>query len=201
VIERCTLVDRGHSVVSIAGSKTESSLVRHAQADIIRMVNTEGWREFLPYPNFEEVVTHERFEDWVTAFPFKGLGMTLEDLKVIAQGSIEALDAIDRATSGRHGGDHTSEESKGNNVPLAQPKGNSTRRALRRLRTEGERGNDQAADLHRQLLAGQVSANAAMIQAGFRKRSKSYTGEPLERARKAFQDLTEEERRAFLKGA
>jgi len=143
----------------------------------------------------------------VPAFPFKGLGMTLEDLKVIAQGSIEALDAIDRATMrgrGAQPGNSNAasvDKTNGNIVPIRQPKGNSARRALRKLRTEGERGNDQAADLHRQLLAGQVSANAAMIQAGFRKRSKSYTGEPLERARKAFQDLTEEERRAFLKGA
>ncbi len=48
-----------------------------------------------------------------------------------------ALDAIDRATQRGQGGDHTSQESKVNNVNLAEaPKGNSNTYALRRLRKD-----------------------------------------------------------------
>lgn len=43
-------------------------------------------------------------------------------------------------------------------------------KALRKLRSEAQHGNERAASLHAKVLAGEISANAAMIQAGFRPR-------------------------------
>jgi hypothetical protein len=43
------------------------------------------------------------------------------------------LDLIDKATQGKHGGDHTSEQGKDNNVSLAaKPVGNERQQALRK---------------------------------------------------------------------
>lgn len=53
----------------------------------------------------------------------------------------DLLDLLDQALQGRHGGD----QSKSDNVTVA-PTGNSSEKALRRLRKEAEAGNEQAAE-------------------------------------------------------
>jgi len=71
------------------------------------------------------------------------------------------LDALDKAITGTHGGDHKSEayqEIKHNNVMLdsedsvAVDQGNSERYALRRLRNKCD-------DLHKRVLAGELIPN------------------------------------------
>src|SRR4051794_6825253 len=52
------------------------------------------------------------------------------------------------------------------------PTGNSTDRALRRLRKN-------APDIHARVLAGEISPHAGMVEAGFRKRAKSRAQTPL----------------------
>ena len=68
------------------------------------------------------------------------------------------MDLLDRAIQGKHGGDH----SKIDIVNLAPvPDGTSEAYALRRLRKDRP-------DLHAQVLAGELSAHRAAVQAGFR---------------------------------
>jgi hypothetical protein len=71
------------------------------------------------------------------------------------------------------------------------PDGNKAAYALRRLR-------NARPDLHARVLSGVLSANAAMIEAGFRKPAKSRALTALDRLRTAWRKATPAEREAFL---
>jgi hypothetical protein len=69
-----------------------------------------------------------------------------------------------------------------------RPSGTSTERALRRLRKDRP-------DLHARVLAGEISANAGMIEAGFRKKRTSRRRSVLDRILKLLPQLTASERK------
>lgn len=127
-----------------------------------RLLAEEGWREFETVRG--EVVRHERFEEFVAAPPLKGLGAEISLIKRIVADDPEAVDLLDQALQGKHGGDR----SKLDNIQLASPSsapdGTSQARALRRLRKD-------APELHAEVIAGRLSAHAAMVKAGFRTRT------------------------------
>ncbi|WP_261561615.1 hypothetical protein [Frankia tisae] len=98
------------------------------------------------------------------------LGVTIDLVQRVVADDPVALDLFDQALQGRHGGDR----SKSDNVTLASDpneRGNSETGALRRLRREAEAGNAQAAELRTEVLAGRLTAHAAMVRAGFRPHS------------------------------
>lgn len=118
-----------------------------------RVLAEETWREFITKRG--EHVQHERFADFVTTRPLKGLGSDIALVRRIVGGDTETLDLLDQALQNPAGNPGT-----GNNVP-DRPEGNTQAKALRRLRKE-------APELHSEVLAGNLSAHAAMVQAGFR---------------------------------
>jgi hypothetical protein len=130
-----------------------------------RLLEEEAWREFVTRRG--ELVRHERFTGFVTTPPLQGLGADVDLVRRVIEHDKEALDLLDQALQNPHGGNHTSPQSKDNNVTLA-PQGNSRAKALRKLRTEADNGNGKAAELHAEVLAERISAHAAMVQAGFR---------------------------------
>jgi hypothetical protein len=71
--------------------------------------------------------------------------------------------------------------------------GNSVEQALRRLRSQRQ-------DLHARVLAGELSANAAMVEAGFRKPRPRDPMPGLSRLRRAWDRATPAEREAFMRG-
>lgn len=133
---------------------------------LIRVIREELWREFYCEPMQSEV-RHESFESYVTDDLPTGLGTTISMLKSLCQNDPAARDAIDRATKQEPGGgknQHTSKDCLFNNVQEAKaPAGNSKDAALRRLRKDRP-------DLHEKVIEGQLSAHAAAVEAGFRKK-------------------------------
>lgn len=125
-----------------------------------RVLSEESWRHFVTKRG--EEVSYQRFERFVDTPPLKGLGATLDLVRRVIADDPVALDMLDQALQNPA---HVHPDVHNINV---RPHGTSKAQALRRLRTEAERGNEQAARLHADVLAGQTSANAAMIQAGFR---------------------------------
>lgn len=121
-----------------------------------QVLEEESWRVMVTQRG--ETVRHERFVDYVRAQPLAGLGSTVELLRRILSGDPVALDLLDRELQNPVGRPKT-----GNIVP-DKPEGNSAEKALRRLRKDRP-------DLHAEVLAGNLSAHAAAVQAGFRRRT------------------------------
>lgn len=121
-----------------------------------RVLEEESWREFVTPRG--ELVQHGRFVDFVTTPPTRGIGASEDLVRRIVGSDTEALDLLDQALTGRQG----ERTDLGNIVTkVERPEGNSQAKALRRLRKD-------APSLHSEVLAGRLSAHAAMVQAGFR---------------------------------
>lgn len=132
-----------------------------------RLLAEEGWREFETVRG--EVVRHERFEEFVAAPPLKGLGSEISLIKRIVADDREAVDLLDRVLQRQVGRPRETMDNIHNSK--GRPSGTSQARALRRLRKD-------APELHAEVIAGRLSAHAAMVKAGFRTRTISV---PVER--------------------
>lgn len=128
-----------------------------------RLLEEGGWQEF--ETSRGEVVQHARFADFVVTPPLKGLGTTVDLVRRIVKDDVETLDLFDRAIQNPVG--HPAID---NNIIDKAPQGTSQERALRRLRTD-------APELHADVLAGRLSAHAAMVKAGFRPRTFTIRGD------------------------
>ncbi len=176
---------RGNALVNDAlGSALRSggNALGTVPALLKRVLAEESWREFVT--KRDEHVHHERFADFVTARPLKGLGADIDLVHRVIEHDREALDLFDQALQKPHGGDRRSADFKIDNISLETPEderpqeapnpgGTAKRQALRKLRKEADGGNEQAAELHAEVLADRLSAHAAMIQAGFREKTVS----------------------------
>lgn len=129
-----------------------------------RVLAEESWRSFVTQRG--ELVEHDDFAMFVVTPPLKGIGGDVALIRRIVAEDAEAADLLDRALRGAHGGDRVSDAVRTNVdiVNVGRPTGNSRDAALRRLRTD-------APELHAEVLAGNLTAHAAMVQAGFRHRT------------------------------
>jgi hypothetical protein len=111
----------------------------------------------------DEDIEFESFEQFVTTDVPRGLGCSIERLKHLCFDDTEALDAIDKALQHKPG-KRKRKAVKSDNVRNKTNHGNTRDRALRMLRSKRP-------DLHKRVLAGDISPHAAMIEAGFRKKT------------------------------
>jgi len=137
--------------------------------ELIKSIIQEGmWRDFV-VDRTGERIRHERFIDFVHTKPLEGLGADVNTLHRLCAEHPEVRDLIDMEVKGKHGGDHGNQYTGGkiDNVQLATvPTGNSSTAALRRLRKDRP-------DLLKQVIAGNLTPHAGMIQAGFRTKTLS----------------------------
>jgi hypothetical protein len=114
----------------------------------------------------EKIPPFESFSEFVVApLTRGGLDTTIEILKRLCQDDLKALHAIDAALAGE---DIT--------IPKSPEAMNGSKEGdLRRLRRE-------RSDLHKQVVRGELSVNAAMLQAGFRTRKISINTDDMESA-------------------
>jgi len=146
-----------------------------------RLLREEAWRQF--QPKIGPVVRHERFADFVTTPPVQGLGASVELVRRIVADDPEAVDLLDKALAGRQG-ERT--DLVYNIHKVERPAGTAKDRALRKLRTD-------APELHAQVLAGKLSAHAAMVKAGFRPRTFTVRPDPKSAARTLRKYMTREQ--------
>ena len=129
-----------------------------APALLKRVLAEEAWKTFVTRRG--ELVEHERFADFVTTPPTAGIGATVELVRRIVADDKEALDLLDQALKeSSKQGERT--DIFDNVQEVCAPTGNSESAALRRLRKD-------VPELHAEVLAGNLSAHAAMVRAGFR---------------------------------
>lgn len=154
---------------------------------LVRVLREESWRSFVTQRGDE--VEHQRFEQFVTTPPLKGLGANMRLIEKLIDSlekpdeRAQAQNLLDAALQRRHGGDRRSEGSgfKLDNIQLEKeagaPSGTSREAGLRRLRKDRP-------DLHAEVLAGRLSTHAAMVTAGFRRRKISIpVGAPADAAK------------------
>ncbi len=126
---------------------------------LLKRVLREGmWRERYVQTN-GRIAAFEQFIDFVRTPPREGLGADIPTLKRLCSDDPEAMDEIDKALLRPRGGAHA----KVDNIQVA-PTGTARQQALRRLRS-------QRPDLHARVLAKELTAHAAMVEAGFRSRT------------------------------
>lgn len=145
-----------------------------------RVLAEESWREFVTERG--EHVHHERFAEFVTAPPMKGIGATVDLVKRVVSDDPEAVDLLDRALQNPAGRPETL-----SNIQDKAPTGTTKDRALRKLRAD-------APELHAEVLAGNLTAHKAMVQAGFRPRTFTVRPDPASAARTLRKYLTAEQR-------
>lgn len=128
-----------------------------------RVLIEESWREFVTQR--DEHVFYERFTDFVVMPPLKGIGATVELLQRLVEGDPEAEDLLDKQLKedGRQG-KRTDLLNNMKEVTAAYPRGTSKDYALRKLRKD-------APELHAEVIAGRLTAHAAMVKGGFRPRT------------------------------
>lgn len=127
-----------------------------------RLLQEDAWREFVTRRG--EHVTHERFADFVTMAPLKGLGSDIDLVRRIAADDTVTLDLLDQILKeGSRQGERTDIV---DNIHEVRPAGTSQNAAIRRLRKD-------APELHADVLAGRISAHGAMVKAGFRPKTVS----------------------------
>ncbi len=136
--------------------------LRVVPALIVRVIDEDLWRARVIAKTGQQV-GFETFREFVETAPLDGLGADIPIIKRLCCGDQVAIDAIDRVTKGRQGA-RTDLLYNIQEVKDRAPTGTSTARALRKLR-------NQAPTLHQRVLAGELSPHAAMVEAGFRKKT------------------------------
>lgn len=158
--ERGGVVDALSSALDRGGHGIAS-----APALLRRVLTEESWREFETQRG--ELVRHARFADFVTTPPLKGLGTNVDLVGRIISDDHE-LDRLLRIALKEKPGPRSHD-----NITRTET-GTSRSYADDRLARD-------APELYSQVLAGHLSAHAAMVQAGFRRRTISVAIEDPER--------------------
>jgi hypothetical protein len=144
-----------------------------------RLIKEDLWRR-RTIEATGEIVEFDRFVDLVTAPPLEGLGTTVDLLRRVCSGDIEAAARLEDALQEQPGapaGNRNAAKTTDNNInncfstERESPTGTSRAAALRKLRKS-------APELHAQVIAGELSPHAAMVQAGFRKPMLSIPADP-----------------------
>lgn len=117
-----------------------------------------------PFANFEAFVTH---------ILWQGLESSIDDLRIFCRKHPDVLKLVNGEVQpvAAHGGDRTSAAKQGDNITLKQSRGTNPTYALKRLKRDRP-------DLAARVVAGELTPNAAAIEAGFRKRAFSVPDDP-----------------------
>lgn len=127
-----------------------------------RVLLEESWREFVTQRG--DHVRHERFADFVTQPPLRGLGGSVDVIERIVEGDEEAVRLLRNALKVKPGPKSGDVMTRTGTMPAGRkrmtPTGTSRAYALQRLEKDRP-------ELHAEVIAGRLSAHAAMVQAGF----------------------------------
>jgi hypothetical protein len=180
-----TKFPEGFDVLKRNGDLVESfwNAVDHCSINripaIVREVITSGaWRK-RRFRN--KVYEHEKFLDFITTSPLAGCGWEPAKVEALLGNDAEVLTMWREATTGKRGRPAKADNS--DNVTIKPERGNSRAYTLDRLKRERP-------DLFDKVKLGKLSANAAAIEAGFRRQAT-----PLERILSLLPKLTPTERR------
>lgn len=131
-----------------------------------RIIQEEMWRDRQLSPSRR--ATFDTFREFIVSPPLDGWNEDPDKIEALLRDDPEVLVMFREAMTGTHGGDRRSETAiKCNNITL-ETLSTGTRRdyTLTRLK-------NQHAELYERVVAGELSANAAAIEAGIRPKTVS----------------------------
>ena len=130
---------------------------------IKRVIKEDLWQERI-IPRSNEKIVFRTFEEFLQTATPEGLGTELKTIQKLSSEDLETLDLLEQVKTKRFwGGNRKSANFKIDKINFERAKkGTSVEYSLKRLRK-------QRPDLHQQVIQGKISANQAMIEAGFRK--------------------------------
>lgn len=178
---------------TLAQALNEASSIANVPGLLKQIIGNDMWRKRWCKQTKQEV-EFRRFRDFVSAHPPEGLGTNMQVLESICRhsGDNEALDllvSIDAGKKGNLSGNNQYTSGNVDNVNIStdrqSPTGNSAAAALRRLAKDSP-------ELHAQVIAGELSPNAAAIEAGFRKRKFQLPDDPVAAGRYLAQRVDKE---------
>lgn len=171
------LGEKGRLVESLWHAVDSTTSLEQVPGLVRRVLETDAWRKRIYKGRTFE---HECFLNFITSMPLAGCGWSPDKVEALIKDDAETLTLWHKAVTGKHGGDR---KSKNDNVSLAPRQGNSKAYTLARL-------EKQEPELYRQVVEKKLSANAAAIKAGFRKKLT-----PFERIQKLIPKLSAKEKR------
>jgi hypothetical protein len=126
-----------------------------------KIIATKAWERRI---SKGKVVELSSLRELITEKPVRGWGEDIETVRAVIASDVVCCQMFDEAITQKHGGDRKSKDAiKIDNVKLDPSTGNSKAYTLSRLKRENE-------ELFEAVVAGELSANAAAIKAGFRKK-------------------------------
>jgi len=153
---------------------------------IIRIIEEKAWkkrfhrRQNIELPNLKALITER---------PIKGWGQDPAKIEAVIKDNPEALAMFREAMVEKPGGDRQSEDAKSINyniINASSLQGTSKAYTVSRLK-------NNRPDLFEKVVSGELSANAAAIQAGFRK-----VKTPVEQLNYWWNKCSDKEREEFL---
>lgn len=173
--EHGELVGNGQVVASLADAIARGDIgLKLVPGLLKRVCNENAWRKRVVRQT-NEVVAFPDFSVFVTTTPPDGLGVDIDTLRKLCRDDPEARDIIDHVTQ-RPPHRPVSVDIINAYDKQERPTGTSANQALRKLRVD-------APELHRRVLDRELSPHAAMIEAGFRRKTITVPLDP-ERAAK-----------------
>jgi hypothetical protein len=130
---------------------------------VLRVIDEGLWRERV-IVRTGEVVCFDRFSDFVSTPPLEGLGADLATLKRMCADNPRVLDALDQVAQQTQVQGQRNDLVDNINDVANSPDGTSREAALRKLRKDRP-------DLHARVLNEELTPHAAMLEAGFRKKT------------------------------
>jgi hypothetical protein len=169
--------ENGRSYYLLLTAMREGAVLNRAPEILKEIIKKQAWKK---WHWIGQDFTAPNFVSYLTAHPPKGVGVKLELVEKLIAGDTKAEAAFRDLTTGVKGQHH------GMNHTMRRPSRIDRKAILARLRKE-------RLDLFERVDAGELSANAAAIEAGWRKPPQT----PLQKLQAAWAKATEEERAAF----
>jgi hypothetical protein len=153
------LIEKGGLVESLWHAVDSTANLDAVPGLVQRVLETNAWQKRV-YKG--KTFEHERFIDFIVSKPLAGCGWSPEKVEALIKDDAATLTLWRDAITPSRGGDHLNGGTKNNNIIIA-PQGTSRAYTLSRLKRENE-------ELFERVIKGELSANAAAIEAGFRKK-------------------------------
>ncbi len=192
------LEERDSVVVELRASLSGGlSTLNYIPMGIERVIRDHMWQERIDRHtgNVERFAT---FDEFVEARPSRGLGTTVDKLLKLCEDRQDVVSLIEQVTQ-RARGNPTGVNQYNSGIGYSVTNSTKPRRAHGNdLLTSHRRLRKDRPDLHQRVINGELSANAAMIEAGFRKRTFTLPDDPVAAARTVRQHFDADELATFI---